>query len=1042
FRIMASQKEEPTASFLFGDSAGDDPFSQLQQQQQPTPPKEEQPVATEKKVAGDASSLFGNSTAGVDLFFSSTAATANTTPQSAYPPTTNASSFFDQSQGTGSFFDDLNQQQPVSLTQAYDPTTYSQQEGIEAYVPNGYQQGAEAQAYDQQQQQQQQEWVEFDPNVHYYYDEQGGVHYYDPNTNQEYDMSQYGYDYQYDPQYAEYYSQQEYDPNAYAQQQQVYDTNTYAPVTQDQTENSYFDYSHQPREVTPTDNAVAKVPAQVQSEQTLDTQQYQQGDQYGSQQQNYQSYEPVSTETVSVDRYAPAEYNTQATDLQVQVPPLDIKDNGPSPSAPPQKAIVTLPSLPRSSAMSPGAQISSHRDSFDAKANSEMDQSPSKFVQEDLNDLDDLVFGGNKQPQVEDLDDLFGIDNNQDQKVPEIHHEADSILFGSELEQTTQEVASKPKEQDCSFAYELTENKKEEHQVEQHEDEQPSEDNAQAEQHAIISEESNHSAAFESQEANYEHQQASQETGKAFTQVPGFENQDHINYESVNQKDSQGNYESEQAIDYSPQLPEYGTQETAKYESQQSTYEAQEDVNHEPPQTDTASYEPYQTANYEPQQSAYEPQQTTSYEFQQTVSYEPGQSTEYEPQPLTGYEPEPSDYEPRYAVTLHEPQPAASREILRPPPTKYPSMPPAFPPAASIKSVSSPPPFSTMPPPRSNSITEPDRHQMTSPFRMIERSATVPPPMTERIASPRPQLVPCPDPACEGENKVKAKFCCECGRPLAGISRSTTPSAATMSSYDVMTFTRPQDEKKDACKTSLEQFLKTITGDVEERRRLVLNYIQGRLGEFEESKALLWKLVELMIQHHEDALGDGGQLDKSIIGLLSSHSPAGINDLDQLEFMLAQGDRQSACQFAVEHDMWAHALIIASIDPDQFKHIITQFIDRGLYTSQLEWKPQIADNKKSLRMLYSVFNGTGAASVAQFVKNAVEEEPMYTQKTLEGWKDALALVLANRSMNDQEAIHGLGNQLEQAGLTNESQLCYLLSPDLLGLGTAWSADLD
>lgn len=31
------------------------------------------------------------------------------------------------------------------------------------------------------------EWYQFDPNVHYYYDEQGQLHYYDPNTNQECD---------------------------------------------------------------------------------------------------------------------------------------------------------------------------------------------------------------------------------------------------------------------------------------------------------------------------------------------------------------------------------------------------------------------------------------------------------------------------------------------------------------------------------------------------------------------------------------------------------------------------------------------------------------------------------------------------------------------------------------------------------------------------------------------------------------------------------------------------------------------------------------
>ncbi|KAI9309386.1 Sec23-binding domain of Sec16-domain-containing protein, partial [Cunninghamella echinulata] len=38
-------------------------------------------------------------------------------------------------------------------------------------------------------------------------------------------------------------------------------------------------------------------------------------------------------------------------------------------------------------------------------------------------------------------------------------------------------------------------------------------------------------------------------------------------------------------------------------------------------------------------------------------------------------------------------------------------------------------------------------------------------------------LVPCPDPNCEGENKPRAKFCSECGRPLASLSRASTPMA-------------------------------------------------------------------------------------------------------------------------------------------------------------------------------------------------------------------------------------------------------------------------
>lgn len=60
------------------------------------------------------------------------------------------------------------------------------------------------------------EWYQFDPNVHYYYDEQGQLHYYDPNTNQE-------CDYQYDQQQASpYYLVEKNTPQTYTPQQATF----------------------------------------------------------------------------------------------------------------------------------------------------------------------------------------------------------------------------------------------------------------------------------------------------------------------------------------------------------------------------------------------------------------------------------------------------------------------------------------------------------------------------------------------------------------------------------------------------------------------------------------------------------------------------------------------------------------------------------------------------------------------------------------------------------------------------------------------------
>lgn len=80
-----------------------------------------------------------------------------------------------------------------------------------------------------------------------------------------------------------------------------------------------------------------------------------------------------------------------------------------------------------------------------------------------------------------------------------------------------------------------------------------------------------------------------------------------------------------------------------------------------------------------------------------------------------------------------------------------------------------------------------------------------------------------------------------------------------------------------------------------------------------------------------------------------------------MEHLLLKGDREVATQYAIENDMWGHALIISqSNGTNHLKRVISQFIDRELFTSTAELHPQLPSDKKSLRVLYSVFSGAGA----------------------------------------------------------------------------------
>ncbi|KAG2231107.1 hypothetical protein INT48_008497 [Thamnidium elegans] len=1207
---MTSHKEEPNPSILFGDSAGDDPFSQMLQQTSTSEvPKQvdEKKVDSEKKTLADASGLFGSSTDNGnnnDLFFSQ--------PVQA-PLTSNASgaSFFEQpvQANSGSFFDGAgqqavntqpgtannSQQQATSLTQAFDPNTYSNYDYSQQPEQNNNNTTIATGNYDQQQQQVEydpNQWIQFDPNLHYYYDEQGQVHYYDPNTNQEYDMSQYTYDeqgqtydYQYDPQYAEYYAQQGYDPATYAAvstepttaaaatydagvateqtyDQTSYDPNAYAPVTEQTNGQDYYN----PQSHAPVNNAVAEVPAQIQSEQTIDTQHY------SSQQYEFQqNYAPADT-TATISQ--PQDYNYQgyeATDLQyapttdngftaanqdysqsdffaedlqqqqpvctnnfdappmappkgksvLPPPPADDKQDilppPPKNATPPKQSVVNPPQEQQEEAVVPSG-ISAKMESYDAATTATAEDTKE---QDDLNDLDDLIFGGSKKDDC-------------DQQASD---ELDLLISGSSLDSSKGKTDAKEPVYNNPNQYDEAEEtsliKLEDTAVVLAEPEQQvPENDAKATSYQPQATESKQDQTDSQEAYSYEPQQQSEQTVDYSSYEPqqkqSEQTVDYSSYEPQQQHDQALNpsYEpqqqNEQTVDYSSYLPQQQQTEQAVdysgYHPQQqqndqtvnySSYEPQQQQNDQT--VDYSSYLPQQQqqtdqavdySGYLPNQqtvgySSYEPQQATDYTPEATkqpeasVDYSAYRSQATEDASHSMYQPQQQvDEKPRHTErTIHSsyapPQDAKPsqaseampNQALPPPPKRSVISPPSQrsmldTPSSPLQRnmVATPPPRSVVSPPprrnmispssaasamhsfsqqRSNSITEPDRKQNGSPFagyysQHIERSATVPPPMTERIASPRPMLTACPDPECEGENKAKAKFCCECGRPLAGISRSTTPSASlspgVFSTHDafspVVPVTSVLDQKKENMMTSLKRFIEysvIVQSENQDKQKLALEYIESRVPEFEESKALLWNIVKLMIQYQDHTLGDGGELDKSITKLLCTQSNEQTHlSLDKLEEFLIQGDRDGACQFAAENDMWAHALIISqSQDSEAFKRVMAQFIDRELFsTGDDELKVQVPGDKKSLRMLYSVFSGAGADAVMELARNSVDEHPtVCTKESLQDWKKALGLVLRNRSSNDLESIKALGDQLKKTDSLQDAYICYMLSPD-------------
>lgn len=198
----------------------------------------------------------------------------------------------------------------------------------------------------------------------------------------------------------------------------------------------------------------------------------------------------------------------------------------------------------------------------------------------------------------------------------------------------------------------------------------------------------------------------------------------------------------------------------------------------------------------------------------------------------------------------------------------------------------------------------------------------------------------------------------------------------------------------------------------------------------------------ILLKGKEDQL-DGTDLSSSIV----KESAISDFDIKQLQSLIAKGDRNGAFTFAMERKIWSHAFIIAScIGKEAWKEAVSAFTQN-----------QFGDLKfQELRLAYSLFAGAGSSTgiliyclvlsneVREIFAPDIDKSSLFTPALASGestkedstpekvnrlhkWKDALALILNNRTPNDTQAIRELGDVLSNAGFTAESHICYLLS---------------
>ncbi|KAF7726142.1 vesicle coat component [Apophysomyces ossiformis] len=1165
-------------------SEKDDPFDNITKTHTPVPePKHSTQSTTTEEIAGDASALFGatGDNQNTDSLFGNVA--------------NSAASFFDQhvssydpqkGSQTASFFD-----QVVPTTQGLEKELTETVQSVNAAAPNAATDPAAIQ-YDPGAENYYAQYQTFDPNVHYYYDEQGQLHYYDPNTNQEYD---YSYE-----QYAQYYGQQGYDTQGYGvqtqetqyyaygtdqrtydtsqayhaqEQQQQYDPNAqYTTRQADQTTglttpaNSNIgvvhgehskDESHSAERkssiATYADATVTAIAHQEQQqsahiepqqlegvvETKYDLHYYAQSQQaqhytYGQEHAVYDATQSYDTQQRPFYEYAPRQSEQQSL-MHDSISTLEINgliDQHANPSyeqpSPPQNDLSShyMP-IETSATTERGTVADQGKESV---GGSQEQAQYGSWAMEASTTADHYseqshVPSGQEHPYVPDTQ---GVEANESILTRQSNAEiSDSVELPLKPQNEKIDDHTNDRQFDPVAEYD----------VQQHHanTEYTISDNAVSQQsgYAVTTQQPATIPVTDQEEANPKVEYGSQ----LDTYDPGFEQPAMIPVVDVNTQE-----ENDVSVaEYHPSTHSYDpfSQHTATIPTEEADIQQAQDIS---------------ITQYGWEENVYD--RTTQVATSSGVSsydayYAKDQSTEITS--VSGHKEEESPntmsdthYAPNQQFAGH----GYDRRLSTPDNQQYPT------------------------------------------HTMLERSSTVPPPAIARLTSPQPDtLIPCPDANCEGENKPKAKFCCECGRPLAGISRSTTPAARysdsvssttipyhlppmksiiyaptppdayaptaeygqtnafgtmeplettggyteeiaqvqqelppdplnrskgcplvtfgfggkiclmypqtvqrfTASSGAPITKTMPSIIQIKSLRSvlgeqssnvsNLSQFVGPVLMDskagVKSKKKDVLAYMEKRITEFKSSlhegssyydrtqaKILLWEVVYTLIQK-EGTIGDGDKMDNAIRALLqppavaeeegkfsvpaySQESTDDSFETDRSKIVLAKvqkyllaGEREAAVQYAMQEDMWAHALIISScVNKDLWKKVINGFIERELCATDEDKRNRIyhsaTGDDQSLRVLYSLFSGSGAAAMNEFLKTSkprpsvpygnVLSTPQADETQLSKWRETLTLILANRTSRDTEAITALGDILKSNGWIEAAHICYILSP--------------
>lgn len=238
-----------------------------------------------------------------------------------------------------------------------------------------------------------------------------------------------------------------------------------------------------------------------------------------------------------------------------------------------------------------------------------------------------------------------------------------------------------------------------------------------------------------------------------------------------------------------------------------------------------------------------------------------------------------------------------------------------------------------------------------------------------------------------------------------------------------------------------------------------------------EEKTLLWHVMRLIVEHDgavsgnqalasaianklvemSSSISSNRRLTASNEGLraeatTSSESADQADSIspsvvDEIKQNLLRGESEKAVWLGADNRLWAHAMLIASTMPgDIWKRVAQEFVRKEVRRGRPE--------NKSMAALYEVFAGNWEESIDQLVPPSARAGLQFistkqsgasvedTQEGLNRWTETLALILRNRSKDDEQAIAALGKLLATYGRIEAAHICFLLSRSVATFGGA------